>query len=626
MNLVIYTREPIDSVLYDPRLAYSMHLGYSRDGKKVEAFNHNSGVLFAKATENADGSLNPMSLQSPYVFQNPDGSFGVIAVRILADGGNDASSKGSVLVWKTKDFLIYEEMGLLPICDSFIQKVGCKYDAVKKKYVIAYVTGEEDPTQEEKLAIQVVGLEEVYCFQNGIWDGEQASAQVQSADSLEEQERAELALMFATQTMAAGITVKPEGMQVKQLLQVPEDIMDRLHKKLVTPENIGVAIPENISVSSLEELNKTKIALLYSDGTRVERSVDWDTEDVDFSTPGVYEISGEIKQKHFPFPIALNKADPCIAFWEGKYYFIATHDADHEHTMYIREADTMEGLVDAEEHLILDSETFEGIGGLLWAPEFHEIEGRLYIFHAATPGEFFYEECRIRELREGGNPICKEDWSAPKKILKKDGTPLCEEGRVISLDMTCFPWEGDYYVIWSQREFLPKDLGAWLYIAKLDPKEPHKLLTDPYVLSKPDYGWGNNHTFVEEGPFALIRGDKLYITFSAAAVDTSYVVSYLETEKGKDLLDAKQWRKNNYPILTSRSVEGEFGTGHNAYVEDEEGFTFNTYHARLGTEGVRSSGVRRVHFDIDGAPMLDVTEELDLKPEFKTVICKVTIE
>ena len=29
-----YTRTPIDSVLYDPRLAYSMHLALSEDGEK----------------------------------------------------------------------------------------------------------------------------------------------------------------------------------------------------------------------------------------------------------------------------------------------------------------------------------------------------------------------------------------------------------------------------------------------------------------------------------------------------------------------------------------------------------------------------------------------------------------
>ncbi|WP_276918695.1 family 43 glycosylhydrolase, partial [Aneurinibacillus aneurinilyticus] len=191
---------------------------------------------------------------------------------------------------------------------------------------------------------------------------------------------------------------------------------------------------------------------------------------------------------------------------------------------------------------------------------------------------------------------------------------------------TCFQWEGDFYAVWSQRQFLPKDLGAWLYIAKLNPKEPWKLDTEPVVLSKPEYGWANNHTFVDEGPFALIRGDKLYLTFSSAAVDTSYVVGLLTIEKGKDLLDANNWSKKNYPLLTSRSVEGEFGTGHNAYVIDDDGTVWNTYHARPGVDGVRSSGIRRVHFDVEGDIVLDLTEDLDLKEEYAYVKTRLSVK
>jgi hypothetical protein len=72
-------------------------------------------------------------------------------------------------------------------------------------------------------------------------------------------------------------------------------------------------------------------------------------------------------------------------------------------------------------------------------------------------------------------------------------------------------------------------------------------------------------------------------------------------------------------VFTSRSVEGEFGTGHNAYVIDEYGDIWNTYHARPGVDGVRSSGIRRVHFDVDGVPRLDMTEELDVNPDLKKV-------
>ena len=109
------------------------------------------------------------------------------------------------------------------------------------------------------------------------------------------------------------------------------------------------------------------------------------------------------------------------------------------------------------------------------------------------------------------------------------------------------------------------------------------------------------------------------VTFSGAAVDTSYVVGLLQIEKGKDLLNPANWLQSNYPLLTSRSMEGEFGTGHNAYVTDEDGTVWNTYHARPGVEGDRSSGIRRVHFDVDGEPVLDLTEDLDVRAPFDRV-------
>ena len=45
----------------------------------------------------------------------------------------------------------------------------------------------------------------------------------------------------------------------------------------------------------------------------------------------------------------------------------------------------------------------------------------------------------------------------------------------------------------------------------------------------------------------------------------------------------------------------------------------NTYHARPGADGPRSTGIRRVHFDVDGCPMLDVTEDRDMTDELRKV-------
>lgn len=593
-DILCYTRLPQEDMVYASRLAHSMHLAYSTDGVLFQELNHNSGVLFAKATENEDGTLRAKSLKNPYLFHLADGNYGVIAVRTEADGEADEQSKGKVLLFSSADLLQYSEVGLLELkADTFVSDVSCQYDPERNGYLISWI--DEYGQGYESWMTDIMSLKKV--------------------SAPEEAER------FTLDTVLADV----EGILPRNVISVSAEAARRLICKLTVPENIAIVVPDCVSAASVEEVKAVRATALYSDGTQASKKVDWNTDAIDWSQAGTYRISGEIHQEHYPFPIAFDRADPCIAQWKGKYYFIATNDADQNHTLYMREADTIPGLVTAEEALILDSSTYEEIRGLLWAPEFHVIEDELYIFHAATSGEFFYEECHVMKLRAGGHPMNVADWSIPERVVKKDGTYLCEAGKTISLDMTVIRWNGKHYAAWSERQFVSVDLGAWIYIATIDPQEPWKLTSDPVLLTRPDYGWANNHTFVDEGPFALYSDDKLYVTFASAAVDATYVVGLLTADKGADLLDIESWTKGNYPLLTSRSVPGEYGPGHNSYVTDEDGVIWNAYHARPGIDGPRSSGLRRVHFDIDGAPVLDLTEDKDLNPELKQVFIEVNV-
>ena len=586
--LLSYTRKEIDSVFYDARLAFSLHLAVSKDGKNFVALNHNSGVLFAKASENDDGSLNPKTLGFPIIvskndlqelgivsfddgksvsYNEIDKSYAVAAILLGPDGQDFQKSKSAVLFF-TDDFVHYSESQKIRFED---------YEKIKKNAFL----------QMEKLEPE-----------NFKYNVEQLQ----------------------------NVVSKIEGALPCNVIQISEKKYEYLCKKLGERKNVEIRLPENIKVTSKKDLQMVRAEAVYSDGTVATKKIIWDFDRIDFSQKGKQKIYGEIYCPHFAFPIASDRADPDVFKWKGKYYFIATNDADQNHTLFMRQADSIEEIANASESLILDSSTYKNIGGLLWAPEFHEINGKLFIFFAATPGEFFWEESHVMCLKEGGNPMNRNDWSEPKRICRMDGSELCEAGKVITLDMTCFLWQDEYYVIWSQRQFVPVDLGAWLYIAKLDENEPWKLKSEPVLLSKPEFGWANNHTFVDEGPFALIRGDKLFVTFSSAAVDTSYVVGLLQIEKGKNPLERENWKKTGYPLLTSRSIEGEFGTGHNAYVIDEDGEVWNTYHARPGTQAPRSSGIRRVHFDVDGEPVLDLTEENDVLKEFRKVEIEVEIQ
>ncbi len=410
-----------------------------------------------------------------------------------------------------------------------------------------------------------------------------------------------------------GLTL-PEGCVPYGFIDIPDSVAQGLKNRFLTPVNIGNNVPEQITASSHAQLQNIRATAYYSDGSMVEKPVDWYTDGVDWSKPGRYKVMGRVHQDHYEFPIALHKADPAICRYRGKYYFISTNDLDENHTIFIREADTIPGLVTAQEVCILDTKTYPHLGNLLWAPELHVINGKLYCFHAGTPHFYAQEQCHVMALRDGGNPVRACDWEMPRRVIRRDGSMLCAE-EAITLDMTVLRAGGKLCAVWSQHFYCGGDLGAWLMIAELDPEQPWRLRTEPQVLCVPEYGWENNHTFVNEGPFALYSNGRVLLTYSGAYVDSSYVVGMLSMDETADPLNISNWKKECSPLLTSRCVAGEYGPGHNAYVTDKNGLVFNTYHAHPGMEGPRSSGIRRVHFGINGHPWLDMTEEMDLDPQ-----------
>lgn len=602
--ILCYTRNPQEDDIYSGKLAYSMHLAVCTDEEtgKFVPLNHNSGVLFAKAIQKQDGTLDAKSLKNPWIFACPDGGYGVVAQRTEPDGSGDDTSAGKILFFQTEDFLQYEERTMVSLkTDKMISRVMCHFDEESQEYIIRW--NDEEGNLYENRTEEIENQDKMslpYCV-----------SEVQTSMFLE-----------AFEVDKTGTEI--EGAVFGNVLEIPGEMAKRLKNKLLVHENIEIRVPKRVKAASKEELNQIRAEALYSDGISEWKRIDWYTDNINWDTEGVHNIFGRVHQNHYEFPIAFNRADPCIGKWKGKYYFIATNDADHEHSIYIREADTIPELVTAQEVKILDASMYPHLGNLLWAPEFHIIKDKLYIFHAGTPGDFMDEQCHVMALKEGGNPTIASDWEIPRRVVKKDGNFLSTTN-TITLDMTCFEVKGHYYVVWSQRQFKPVDQGAWLYIAEVDADQPWRLITEPVLISMPEYGWANNHTFVDEGPFALITEKKIFLTFSSAAVDSTYVVGLLTAEPDADLLNPKSWVKTNYPLLTSRSVPGQYGTGHNAYIIDEYGDVWNTYHARPGVNGARSSGIRRVHYDIDGYPMLDITEEKDLNPELAEVSVELEV-
>lgn len=592
-----YTRTPSGDCV--DKLARSMFLAYSENGKDgFTALHDDYGVLFMRAESKDNEQLVPKGLKDPYLFYTKDGNYGVAAVRTEENGGQDATKASSVMFYTTKDFIDYDEVGFVDLqTDLAVCEPICAYDSASDSYRLTWNDGAGNYYQNTLSKIS-------------------ASAQVSrpvkvSAVSVR---RAQLGLAGANQGNLLPLE-NAKGMKLKNKLS-----------KLI---NTGMEAPAAVKATSAEDMQAVRAIARYNDGSIASKKVDWDLSKVDFTKPGAYTVTGTATQPTFHNSQAMFNArpDPQMVKYNGRFYFIST-DENGQGRIYIRQSDTLEGIKDSSETLLLDGNSFPQLfKTCLWAPELHVIEGKLYIFFAGSLTNWSGVQSHVMQLKEGGDPMVTADWETPIRVQDMDGDNLYDAAsQGITLDMTYFQVGEQGYVAWAQRQLHPVDTGSWLYIATVDKEKPWQLTSDRTAFCKPDYGWDNNNTFVVEAPYVIQKDGKIYLTFSGGATDHTYCIGLMTASADSDLLAADSWRKRNSPILTSWSVPGQYGPGHNAYIVDDDGVMYNIYHAKWGRSATRSASIRRVHFDIDGEPALDVVEERDLLEQYKSVTTQVNVQ
>lgn len=565
-RIMVYTRETMTEE-YPDGLARSIHLAYSLDGKNYEAMNGNYGILFAKAVLSGEDTICPKGVRDPRVLSLPQGGFVIAAVRVNEDGSADGESEGKLLYWTTADFKEFKELGLLDCGQAETLGLSCAAEALREENA----------------------------------DGKKASC-----------------FGRLPQGAAAGNTV-----------EVSRSLCDRaaLFRSRLT--SVGVSVPERIMARNAGDVEAVRAAVMYSDGSSASKQVKWETGGIDFNRPGTYRIGGTVINEQYTFPLACGYGDPVIFPWEGRYYFIATDDNRNDVGFYVRESEDVAGLFkeDTKQHLILWLDEERGFVQTFWAPEFHVIGGELYILFAVS-GTKWGPQCHLMKLKKGGSLTDPESWEDPVRIRRMDGRPLTEDG--ITLDMTYLKTGERSYYIWSYRRNIGTalDTGSMLYIAAVDEAAPWQLASEPVLLSRPLYGWENvNHTINNEGPYAFTANDKIYLTYSGGAADGyTYALGLLTAPAGADLLDTGVWNKAGTPVLSYYSVEGEYGPGHNSFFTDAQGNLMIAYHAEDALDHhIRCDGIRRVHFNIQGEPVFDMSAQRDLDPALAGVEMEVVV-
>lgn len=394
--------------------------------------------------------------------------------------------------------------------------------------------------------------------------------------------------------------------------------------------NTGIKLPEQVEAASAEELEKIKALAVYNDGSAAEKKVAWETEGVDFTKPGIYNIKGRISQTKFKFPLAKGYGDPVLFPWEGKWYYISTNDNTDDIGLYVREAERIEDLFakDVTEHLILAQDEKRQLIQTFWAPEFHVIGGELYILFAVS-GNQWGPQCHVMKLKKGKNITLPESWEDPIRVVRADGTPLATGA--ITLDMTYIKTERQSYMVWSYRVGIatPLDSGSMLYIATVDEQEPWKLTGEPVLLTRPLYGWENvDGTINNEGPYSFQKDGVVYLCYSGGSANRyTYTIGLLTAKASDDLTDISVWTKRGTPVVSFYSVEGEYGPGHNSFYTDEDGNLMIAYHGELSLEEqLRCDGIRRIHFGKDGRPIFDMSADEDLDENLREVKLQVVVK
>lgn len=276
--------------------------------------------------------------------------------------------------------------------------------------------------------------------------------------------------------------------------------------------------------------------------------------------------------------------DPYLEFYDGNYYLTTTQgDA-----IRMWKAPTLAGLKTASPVTVWRDDNPARNRGL-WAPEFHFITNRWYLYYTAMSADNNDENHRMHVLESAGT-----DPLGPYTYKGRLFNPANDH---YAIDGTVFknPGDGRWYFLWAAHP------GHVLTIARL--ANPWTLETNAVVI--PAVGFGCEE--VREGPQVLVHGEKLFLVYSAC--DTGkpdYMLGMLIAATNADLLNPASWKQYPQPVFTRNDAAGVFGPGHNGFFKSPDSTEdWIVYHAKTSsayTYRGRTTRAQKFTWRADGTP------------------------
>ena len=311
------------------------------------------------------------------------------------------------------------------------------------------------------------------------------------------------------------------------------------------------------------------------------------------------------QQGQFTNPLLPAGADPWSIHKDGWYYY--THTTGVNVTLW--RTRNLAELRSAERKVIWTPPSGTAYSREIWAPELHHLNGKWYVYVAADDGRNRNHRLWVLENAAadpfGGDWVFKGQLRTPDDKWAIDGTVLQHEGKMYLL---WSGWEGDENG--RQDIYIARMTNPWTTTGKrvrISTPELHWERVGDIPKPGPD---DKLHVDVNEGPQPLVRGGRVFVIYSASGCWTEhYALGMIHTDRGKDLMDPKSWRKAPQPVFKADggSVPGTFGAGHNSFFKSPDGTEdWILYHANpaagLGCGGKRSPRAQRFTWRADGFP------------------------
>ncbi|MFI9583615.1 family 43 glycosylhydrolase [Streptomyces sp. NPDC052236] len=287
-------------------------------------------------------------------------------------------------------------------------------------------------------------------------------------------------------------------------------------------------------------------------------------------------------------------ADPWLEYYNGNYYLLTT---SFTNTLTMRKSPTLAGLNTAPSVQVWNDNT-AGRNANIWAPEFHFLNGKWYLYYSAAPaGAACCDSQRTHVLESAGSdPMGPYTY---RNILT--GSNLNPGGWLI--DASVLKANNRLYLVGSGSI---NGSRQSLVIAPMS--NPYTLSSSAFtVISSPTLSWETQGAPVNEGPEPLYRNGRTFLSYSASYCNTpDYKLGQLELT-GADPLNAASWTKKSTPVFQRNDAAGVYGPGHNGFFTSPDASeNWIVYHANssstAGCGNERTTRAQKFTWNADGTP------------------------